>query len=93
MAHTLPTPERFAEALGWVDEPVALASGAAAAEAAEQLDAYLARFGGLPATTEVQRRLLERITTTAPWSDPAWRACELLGVAAQEAEPATTGTP
>jgi hypothetical protein len=93
MAHTLPTPERFAEALGWVDEPVALASGAAAAEAAEQLDAYLARFGGLPATTDVQRRLLERVTTTAPWSDPAWRACELLGVVVQEAEPATTGTP
>lgn len=99
MAHTLPTPERCSEAIGWVDEPAERARAGAAEEAAAQLEAYLARFDELPVTTDVQRRLLERIMTTAPWSDAAWRACEVLGITGSapssdpKPRPAPTGTP
>jgi hypothetical protein len=80
MAHTLPTADRFTEAITWVDAPHAAANAAAAADADKQLGAYLLRFDELPIKSDTQRRLLERITVTAPWSPAAWRACELLGV-------------
>lgn len=86
MAHTLPTAERFAEAIGWVEAPHAAASAEAWADAAEQLETYLARFDELPVRSDAQRRLLERIAVTGPWSPAAWRACELLGIT--EAPPA-----
>lgn len=92
MAHTLPTPERLAEALRWIDAPASRAREEAAQEAAKLLDGYLARFGPEPLALEDadQRRidLLTRVTVVAPWSDAAWRACALLGIApAPQADP------
>lgn len=80
MAHTLPTEERLAEAVEWVDEPARTRSAQAAREAAETLEGYLAKFGDAEVTSEPQRRILERVAAVGPWSPAAWRACELLGV-------------
>lgn len=80
MAHTLPTPERFAEAIGWVDEPARDRRDKAWEEAREALEGYELKFADVPVTTDSQRRILEQITVTGPWSPAAWRACELLGV-------------
>lgn len=80
MAHTLPTAERFLEAITWVDAPAAERRERCWSDAQELLDAYLLRFDALPVQSETQRRLLERITAAGPWSPAAWRACELLGV-------------
>lgn len=81
MAHTLPTPERFLEALSWVDAERAEASENAVAEAEKLLTGYTARFSDAEIENEGQQRLLEMVIRTAPWSSPAWRACELLGIA------------
>ena len=80
MAHTLPTAERFAEAVGWVDAPYAEARADGWADAQRLLESSLAKFDGLSAENATQRRLLERMTVIGPWSPAAWRACELLGV-------------
>ncbi len=81
MGHTLPTAERFLEALSWVDATHAKAKQDRVENAEKLLAGYLLRFGETPAESARQRSLLERIAETAPWSVPAWRACELLGVA------------
>ncbi|HZW08681.1 MAG TPA: PHB depolymerase family esterase [Phycisphaerales bacterium] len=86
MAHTLPTAERFAEAMRWVDEPARTARDEAWREAAEDLASYEARHGGGRAESEAQRRILGQITITGPWSPAAWRACDLLGVVPAPAE-------
>jgi hypothetical protein len=80
MAHTLPTAERFAEAARWVDEPARLDREKSRREADTALASYEAKFGGTPPESAAQRRILEQITVTGPWSPAAWRACELLGV-------------
>lgn len=78
MAHEMPTPERFAEALRWVDEPYAKARERQRRDAQRLLDAYTKRFKDQPAKTESQRRMLERVTAAGPWTEQAWRAIELL---------------
>lgn len=87
MAHTLPTPERFAEALRWVDAPVREADAAGAAEAEELLARYLAKYGEVEIRTEGQHRMLEQVTSLAPWTEPAWAAARLLGVAPVPTQP------
>lgn len=80
MAHTLPTPERFLEALKWVDARHAEEAAERAVECEKLLAGYEARYGDSPVETDGQSRLLERVAETAPWSTPAWRACALLGI-------------
>ena len=82
MTHTLPTPERFLEALLWVDAAHAEEERDAVEDAEKLLAGYISRYGEVSAETDGQRKLLERVAETAPWSRPGWRACELLGVAA-----------
>lgn len=91
MAHTLPTPERFVEALTWVDAEHAAARAEAVEQAEKLLAGYTSRFGDAKVETEPQQRLLERVISTAPWSAPAWRACEILGLSSPP--PATPETP
>ena len=93
MAHTLPTAERFVEALTWVDAEHAEARADAAEQADKLLAGYLARFGDAEVTTEPQQRLLERVVTTAPWSAPASRACEILGLTRPPEAPGAPETP
>lgn len=79
MAHELPTPERFLEALAWVDRVYEQARGAEADAAAKAMATYLQRFGDAPPRDAAGRRLLLRVTEAGPWTVPAWRAAELLG--------------
>lgn len=79
MGHEMPTPERFAAALRWVDEPrrVAIAEGEAAARGL--LGAHVERFGeGPPAGDEARASLVE-VTRAGPWSGPARTAARWLG--------------
>jgi len=80
MAHTMPTPERFVEALSWVDAKHAAEKAEAIEESEKLMAGYVARFGDAPVESDAQQRALERVASAAPWSRPAWRACELLGV-------------
>lgn len=82
MAHTLPTAERFLEAIRWVDAAHSEARQDAVEDAEKLLAGYVSRYGQVEVGNEAQRKLLERVAEAAPWSPPAWRACGLLGVAA-----------
>lgn len=78
LAHELPSAEQFAEALAWVDEPIRHARAEASEHAGTLLDGVLKRFAEAPAADPARRAALEDIIARAPWSEPAWRACELL---------------
>jgi len=86
MGHTLPTPDRFLEALSWVDEPWRERREKEQAAADEKLGQYIERFGNAPVTESsinigAQRRLLLQAMQAGPWTEPAWTAAELLGLA------------
>ena len=70
MGHVMPTAERFAEALRWVDEPQRRRREAEAEEAAAALRAIEA--DGLP------RLRLVGLMELWPWTPAAWRALEHL---------------
>lgn len=80
MAHQMPTKERFAEALRWVDDPNDRARTKALREAQAALDEVVrARAEASAPLTDAQRASLGRVTSLAPWSEAAWKAAELLG--------------
>ena len=86
MAHELPRPEHYLEALQWVDmgakEKRELDCRKAAAAIAG-LDAGVMPGAAKPqgaALTPAQRQTLVDATTTAPWSDAAWEAVERLKI-------------
>jgi predicted esterase len=83
MAHELPTPERFLDALKWIDEPAVEAMKAEKLAAAKAWDTYKTRFPDETATDEAARRLLVKVTEAAPWTPQAWRAAEILGLTAE----------
>lgn len=74
MAHVMPTPKQFADALEWVDEPrrTELETATKAAAAA------LANIDSNASETD-QRAALIEVTKLAPWSAPAWQAAKRLG--------------
>jgi dienelactone hydrolase len=74
MGHRMPTPQRFAEALRWVDEPYRQARDRRIARAASLLAAYLDGRDDPRANTEEDRTALRHVIETAPFSDAAWRA-------------------
>lgn len=78
MGHELPSPDEFAAALRWVDEPARAVRRKGEAAASDMLTTYLHTHGdGAPATPEA-RAALARITEIGPWTDAAWRAIDLL---------------
>jgi hypothetical protein len=79
--HELCTPERFAAALSWVDEPHAARFAELTDTGRRTLDAAIARFGEGPPRDDQARRMLERVTIVAPWTEPAWTAAAWLGYA------------
>jgi dienelactone hydrolase len=81
MAHTMPTPEAFLEAMAWVDEPVTQRRAEAGGRAIELLEAWERDRADPNRLSAEDRAALVRITHDAPWTDPAWRAAELLGYA------------
>lgn len=78
--HSLPTPDRLAEALKWIDEPAQEQHAAEAAEAKKAWDAYVGRFGEKAPPDEAARRMLIKVTEAGPWTDEAWKAAGLLGL-------------
>ncbi len=79
IAHAMPTDEQFADALDWVDQPRRSAMIDSFKQAKSLMREYTERFGQSPPPTPAARRLLIRIITLAPWTDPAWQAAGLLG--------------
>lgn len=79
MGHDMPTPERFAAALNWVDEPLREARAAGARQAAILLDAYTDSHAPGPPADADARDALVAITRAGPWSEPAWTAARWLG--------------
>ena len=74
MWHTLPTPERFAEVLGWLDEPRRAVRARELAGARAALDEVDVGDGLSDAEVATLRGVIER----AAWSDEAYRAARLL---------------
>lgn len=72
MGHTMPTPERFAEALRWVDQPASVAAEQGRSDAKRLLQS----IG--PDHPDPAPSLIE-VTRLAPWSQTAWQAAERLG--------------
>lgn len=77
MGHDLPMPERFADALRWVDEPARALRDKELADATA-LVTKAAIDPDKPPTPD-QRVMLVEVTRLAPWSAPAWRAARALG--------------
>jgi dienelactone hydrolase len=77
MAHEMPTPRRFTDALGWLDEPFRVLRDAETAAAAALLDAYLDGRDDEAPRTDDDRATLRLVIEAGPWSDAAWRALEL----------------
>jgi len=78
MGHELPTAPRFAEVLRWVDEPARLERQQTLERADAALKAYTTAFGSRPPANIRERKLLEKVLTAGPWTDPAWQALEWL---------------
>lgn len=79
MSHEMTTPERFADAMRWVDEPYRSMRDAERAEAQRLLGIYTKRFGQGPTQDKRGRDLLVRVTAAGPWTKPAWQAAAWLG--------------
>lgn len=88
MAHELPRPDRFAEALSWVDEPYRTLRKSEEEAATKAMAAYTARHGDATPPDEAARRMLHKVMESGPWTPPAWRAAELLGAAQPRRQPA-----
>lgn len=78
MGHELPRAERFAEVMRWVDEPARLDRQRDIDRGDQALKAYIKAAGERPAKDARERLLLEKVTQTAPWTEPAWKALEWL---------------
>jgi len=80
MAHVMPTAERFAEAMRWVDEPWQHVRERERSQAATLLGAYLASHEETAPVDDKDRAALNKVTEVGPWTDAAWRALSLLRI-------------
>ena len=78
MAHVMPTAERFADAMRWIDEPWQQVREQERSMAASLLAAYLASHDEPAPVDDEDRAALSEVTEAGPWTDAAWRALELL---------------
>jgi len=74
LAHVMPEPELFLEAIRWVDEPYQEARNAEREAARAMFEDYVDGHAQLPPTTPAQRKQLGEILHAGPWTDEAWRA-------------------
>jgi len=79
MAHTMPDAQAFSKSLKWVDEPRRDAMVEAFKEAKALMQAYREANGGAQALSPAMRQRLIEIIELAPWTEPAWEACGVLG--------------
>lgn len=78
MGHTMPTPDRFLDAMRWVDEVWQADKARRVAEAREALDRVRSGLGENGKLTAAQRRLLAVMCDEVPWTAEAWEGCGLL---------------
>lgn len=79
LAHTMPTPAQFAEALRWIDEPHRERQATQRAEAQRLLEELRVKLASdAPPDADERRRLLVDVTQAGPWSPAAWEAVGLL---------------
>ena len=78
MGHELPTADRFAEALAWVDGPYRKVRGKEVASATKLLERYHRQVGDSVEINDVRRKFLRKIMEAGPWSEASWEAWELL---------------
>jgi hypothetical protein len=88
MRHEMAPPDRFAEALRWVDEPAQAALDAAAKTADAELKGVRARFGDGPPRNAQHRKALEGVLAAGPWTPAAWTAHDLLAAGDRPVTPA-----
>jgi hypothetical protein len=79
MGHSLPTAERFKEALAWVDEPWRAKRAEEEGAAKKAMEAYRERFGAKKPEDESARRMLIKVTEAGAWTEEAWGAAGMLG--------------
>ncbi len=77
MAHVMPTADRFAEALRWVDEPWRQVREQERARAESLMDAYLDTREASAPDSDDDRVALRAVIEAGPWTDAAWRALQL----------------
>lgn len=81
MGHTLPKPERFTEAMRWIDEPYRQKREAEIAKAQALYDKAIEAQAST--TDPIKRRAaLIEVTAAGPWTPAAWKAVELLSAPA-----------
>lgn len=77
MEHEMATPERFADALRWVDEPARTKRDQAVARAAELMTGLRVAKATDVESIAAQRAALAQVMQLAPFSEPSWEAAEL----------------
>lgn len=77
MAHEMPAPQQFLDAIKWVDEPYQMQINTEIKQAAKLLNQYLENNGEQKPKNTQDKQLLIRIMETAPWTEPAWTAFEI----------------
>ncbi len=90
MGHTLPTPERFTEALSWIDEPYRTLRAEESQRAQRMLDEYLAVNTPMAAPGAQGAQALDAVMAAGPWTEAAWKAAAIAaGHGASATAPAT----
>lgn len=77
MGHDNPTPQRFTDVLKWVDTPWWESREESIERATVMLEGVKRRAEDT--ISPAAREALVRVTTIAPWSEPAWEAARMLG--------------
>ncbi|MBL8762677.1 MAG: hypothetical protein JNM07_00220 [Phycisphaerae bacterium] len=78
LGHEVPSAERIAEVLRWVDEPWRASRAREVAAADRALKEYLDDRPSPNPRDDTDRRALRHVTEVGPWTPAAWRAVELL---------------
>jgi len=78
LGHQLPSADQFLEAITWADEPYQETVKKEEAAAKSLFEKYVQKRGAVPPTDEKGRAELVKVTEAGPWSEPAWKAVELL---------------
>lgn len=81
MQHEMPTPDRFLEAIRWVDEPYQETRKREERESANWLERYQSNFGDTPVDGPEAEGLawLLKAMETGPYTESAWQAWDLMG--------------
>lgn len=80
LGHEMPPPEKFTEAISWVDEPYQKIRTKEEADAKKAMDAYRSKYGERK-PDEAGKKMLFKVMEVGAWTEGAWEAAEALGLA------------